>query len=102
MYALIVGADRLGRIPQTLALYGITVGHHVTGRNPAHQRSPNHIKGMDVVILFTDYLNHNAMRNYREFANKRQVKLIVCRSTNVDLVRNLDKIRADRHQFLVA
>jgi len=101
MHALIVGADRLGRIPETLALYGITVGHHVTGRNPAHQRSPSHIKGMDVVILFTDYLNHNAMRNYRDIANKRQVKLILCRSTQIDLIKNLDKIGAHR-QFLDA
>lgn len=101
MHALIVGADRLGRIPETLALYGITVGHHVTGRNPAHQRSPSHIKGMDVVILFTDYLNHNAMRNYRDIANKRQVQLIVCRSTQIDLIKNLDKMGAHR-QFLDA
>jgi hypothetical protein len=101
MHALIVGADRLGSIPQTLALYGITVGHHVTGRNPAHQRSPSHIKGMDVVILFTDYLNHNAMRNYREIANKRQVQLVVCRRTHCDLVKNLDKLQAHR-QFLDA
>ncbi|WP_348944763.1 DUF2325 domain-containing protein [Chitinibacter sp. FCG-7] len=94
MQALIVGADHLGNIPQTLAQFGITVGHHVSGRNPSHQRSPSHINGMDVVILFTDFLNHNAMRNYRDIAQKRNVRFVACRRSSCDLTRSLEKIGA--------
>ena len=92
MQALIVGADHLGNIPQTLAEYGISIGYHLTGRNPSHQRSPSHIKGMDVVILFTDCLNHTAMRNYRDVANKRQVQFVACRRSSSDLARMLEKL----------
>lgn len=96
MQALIVGADRLGSIPLTLAEFGITIGHHLSGRNPSHQRSPSHINGMDVVILFTDFLNHNAMRNYRDIAQKKNVRFVACRRSTCDLTRTLEKMGAVR------
>ncbi|QLG89451.1 DUF2325 domain-containing protein [Chitinibacter bivalviorum] len=93
MQAFIVGADALGNIPGVLAEYGIDIGYHLTGRNPSHQRSPSHIKGMDIVILFTDFLSHNTMRNYREVAQKRNVQFVACRRSVGDLKRNLELLR---------
>ncbi len=36
--ALIVGADRLGNIPDLLRDHNIAIRHHISGRDPAHQR----------------------------------------------------------------
>ncbi len=39
MNALVVGADRLGNIPEILLGFGIHIAHHVSGRNASHQRN---------------------------------------------------------------
>ncbi|GAA5786634.1 hypothetical protein GCM10007860_27840 [Chitiniphilus shinanonensis] len=96
MQAYIVGADTLGNIPQLLAEYGIHIGHHVTGRNPSHQRTPSGIKGMDLVILFTDFLGHNVMRNYRDAAQKQNVRFVACRRSTCALAQSLDRLGASR------
>ena len=36
--AVIVGADRLGNIPYLLKVHNITIKHHISGRDPAHQK----------------------------------------------------------------
>jgi hypothetical protein len=94
MQAFVVGADALGNIPRLLAEYGIDIGYHLTGRNPSHQRHPSHIKGMDIVILFTDFLSHNTMRNYRDVAQKRNVRFVACRRSTCDLAKSLEKMGA--------
>ena len=38
MNAMLVGADRLGNIPERLASLGITITRHVSGRSTTHQR----------------------------------------------------------------
>ncbi|SMC20423.1 hypothetical protein SAMN02745857_00951 [Andreprevotia lacus DSM 23236] len=96
MQAYIVGADVLGNIPDVLADYGIRIGHHVTGRNPSHQRKPAGIKGMDIVILFTDFLGHNVMRNYRQAAQAANVRFVACRRSTCALTTSLEKIAAKR------
>ena len=67
MDAVLVGADRLGNIPDVLAEFGLKIGHHITGREPKHQRSaPRLPGGTQLVILFTDFLGHNVMKAFRE------------------------------------
>jgi len=64
MNAVLVGADRLGNIPDSLAGFGIRIRRHVTGRLSAHQRStPVLPRDTDLLILFTDFLNHNVMKS---------------------------------------
>ena len=38
MNAVIVGADRLGNIPDVLAAFGIQIQRHITGRASVHQQ----------------------------------------------------------------
>ena len=38
MNAMLVGADRLGNIPDVLDEFGIRIAAHVTGRDRSHQR----------------------------------------------------------------
>jgi hypothetical protein len=65
---LIVGADRLGRIPNKLHKDGFKKIIHWNGRNKSFQNK-SIPKNVDMVILFWDFLNHNLMNNI-----KRQAK----------------------------
>jgi hypothetical protein len=80
MNALVVGADRLGNIPDVLGEFGIRILEHVSGRQSAHQRRGAAI-GSDtqLVILFTDFLGHNVMRSFRSLAQAEGVPVIACR-----------------------
>ena len=92
MQAYIVGADTLGNIPQLLAAYGIRIGHHITGRQPSHQRRPSGVRGMDLLILFTDFLGHNVMRHYRDAARDQNIRVIACRRSVGALSRSLAQL----------
>lgn len=80
MDAVLVGADRLGNIPDVLAEFGLKIRHHITGRDPKHQRQAQRLPGgTDVVILFTDFLGHNVMKAFREAARESGVPVVACR-----------------------
>lgn len=80
MNALIVGADRLGNIPDVLAAFGIRIAAHVSGRDSAHQRRSAPLPaGIQMVILFTDFLGHNVMQRFRDAASREDVMLVCCR-----------------------
>lgn len=52
MNALLVGADRLGNIPEVLAGFGIQIAAHVSGRDSSHQRRTAPLPaGIEIVIL---------------------------------------------------
>lgn len=90
MRALLVGADRLGNIPEVLADHGISVVGHVSGRNPAHQRRmPDSGRQADLMILFTDFLGHNVMRQFRDLAGRRRMRVLACRRSVSCLVTSL-------------
>jgi len=45
MDALLVGADRLGNIPDILDDFGIRIAAHVSGRDTSHQRRSSYRRG---------------------------------------------------------
>lgn len=91
MNALLVGADRLGNIPQLLGEYGISILRHVSGRAPAAQRSePPFPAGTELLILFTDFLGHNTMRGYRDAARRNGLRVVACRRSTCSLRCALD------------
>lgn len=90
MRALLVGADRLGNIPGVLAEHGISVIAHVSGRNPSHQRRlPDTGREADLLILFTDFLGHNVMKQFRDMAVRHGIRVLACRRSVACLVRGL-------------
>jgi hypothetical protein len=90
MNAVLVGADRLGNIPDSLAGFGIHIQRHVTGRSSVHQRSmPALPRDTDLLILFTDFLNHNAMKSYRNQAQVQGIPVIACRRSTSCLVESV-------------
>jgi hypothetical protein len=86
MNAVLVGADRLGNIPETLAALGIRVAHHIDGRQAGHQRRPSRLpSGTELLILFTDFLGHNVMRHFRDLARSQAVPVVACRRSTVSV-----------------
>lgn len=80
MNVVIVGADRLGNIPKLLMGFGIRIRQHISGRASAHQRVAAPLPdGTDLLILFTDFLNHNAMRSFRAQAQAQSIPVLACR-----------------------
>lgn len=84
--ALIVGGDRLGNIKYALYGRGIEISRHITGRDRKFQKFDRHsMSGVDLVILFTDFVGHNVMRNFRKLARENKVPFIACKRTICDI-----------------
>jgi hypothetical protein len=95
MNAMLVGADRLGSIPDRLAAFGITITRHVSGRNAMDQRRlPALPKNIDLLILFTDFLGHNVMRSFRSQAHADGVRVVACRRSASCLAEELSRCLA--------
>lgn len=93
---MIVGADRLGNIPDLLASLGIRVVEHISGRSPSHQRRLNGSPGdIQLLILFTDFLGHNVMKSFRELGKRHGLKVVACRRSASCLVQSLAGIRPE-------
>ncbi|MDR2092630.1 MAG: DUF2325 domain-containing protein [Azoarcus sp.] len=97
--ALIVGADRLGNIPEVLHQFGIRIAAHVSGRDSSHQRRSvaSLPAGVGIVILFTDFLGHNVMQSFRDAANRAGVSFVCCRRSVCALQQALGQ-RASREK----
>lgn len=91
MNAMLVGADQLGNIPRTLSEFGIRVNRHVSGRESAHQKKCISLPaGIDLLILFTDFLGHNVMRSFREAAQRDGVRIVCCRRSVCSVKQSLE------------
>ena len=78
--AVVVGADRLGNIPDLLKIHNISIKHHISGRDPAHQKKTLQLpSGTDLLILLTDFLGHNVMKTFRAAATKSGIRVVACR-----------------------
>lgn len=78
--AVIVGADRLGNIPDLLKQLNIAITQHISGRDPAHQKKTLQLpRGTDVLILLTDFLGHNVMKTFRQAAQRAGIRVVACR-----------------------
>jgi hypothetical protein len=82
---LVVGADRLGNIPELLAEFDIRIAAHVSGRQPGHQKRAALPAGVQLVILFTDFLGHNVMRQFRDRARAQGLPVLCCRRSTASL-----------------
>jgi hypothetical protein len=89
---IIIGADRLGNIESLLKERGFSDFKHITGRHPkAQKNNPISTSGAQLMILFTDFVGHNVMRNFRKQAREQQIPFIACKRSICDLAKNLDK-----------
>lgn len=90
MQAMLVGADNLGNIPLLLEEFGIKIAKHISGRNSSHQRKLDRLpSGVNLLILFTDFLGHNVMKHFRQLAYDNEVPIITCRRSVCALKQSL-------------
>lgn len=91
MNAIVIGADRLGNIPELLSEWNINITRHITGRHVAHQRKPHGLpRNTELLILFTDFLGHNVMRHFRNLALVEGIPFIACRRSASCLAQSLE------------
>jgi len=90
--AVVVGADRLGNIPDLLRRHNISILQHVSGRDPAHQKKSMQLpSGTQLVILLTDFLGHNVMKTFRCAAGQRGVPVLACRRSVCSMQQALEQ-----------
>ena len=78
--AVVVGADRLGNIPDLLKGHNIAIRQHISGRDPAHQKKTLQLpSGTELLILLTDFLGHNVMKTFRAAAQRAGIRVLACR-----------------------
>ena len=97
-HALLIGCDGkyLKGIKAVLATYGISVIRHVEGRH-RHEQSRvtvNIPQKTDLMIIFTDYLNHNIKNLYYDAVKGTGIKTIICKRSAPLLNQHLGKLYA--------
>jgi hypothetical protein len=75
MTVLVVGADRLGNIPEKLQEEGAKEIIHWSGRSKSYLNKTIP-KKVDMVILFWDFLNHNLMSNIKHQAKAAGIPVV--------------------------
>lgn len=89
--AVIIGADRLGNIPELLNRLDISITHHISGRDPSHQKKTLQLPtGTDLVILLTDFLGHNVMKTFRRAAQRAGIRVVACRRSVCSMQQALE------------
>lgn len=76
MSVLIVGADNLGRIEKELQDLGIYRIEHITGRNAVDKKKFNIPKATRLIVVLTDYINHNTAQNVKQLAKSKGIPLV--------------------------
>ncbi len=100
MSILILGGDKIDPIRKLLMTLGVDDIIHWTARNQKNGRKKDKPipSGVDMVVMLTNFLNHNAMKHYRSEAKakglpivygKRNIECI--KSEFVKVINSLDK-----------
>ena len=75
MTILIVGADNLGNIEKNLQELDIKEVVHVTGRNTINRKSCKLPATITLVLILTDFVNHNTAGVYKKQAKVSGIPL---------------------------
>jgi hypothetical protein len=89
MAALIVGADRLGNIPDVLKANGINEFTHITGRKKG-MRNLSVPSNCDLVIFLTDFIEHPTLKNMKQQVKQLNIPCIYSKRSVTDLQLKLD------------
>ncbi|MCL6479914.1 MAG: DUF2325 domain-containing protein [Peptococcaceae bacterium] len=76
MSILVVGADHLGDIAVNLKSMGCKSLTHLKGRKNIHRRNLQIPEGTDLVLVMTDYVDHNIARFIRDSAKSRSIPVV--------------------------
>lgn len=100
MSILILGGDKINPIREVLMNLGVDDIIHWTARNQKNGRKKDKPipSGVSMVVMLTNFLNHNAMKHYRSEAKTKGLPIVYStrnieciKSEFVKAVSNLDK-----------
>ena len=75
MVILVVGADKLGNIPNHLQEQGAKKIVHWNGRAKSFQNRKIP-KEVDKILIFCDFINHNLMNNIRKQSKSNNIPVV--------------------------
>ncbi len=90
MNALLIGADRLGNIPNLLENRGIEEYTHWDGRKKG-MRKLKIPQDTDVVIIFTDFIEHRLTEKIKSETKSLNIPCIFSRRAVSDLSKQMDR-----------
>ncbi|MDR5658788.1 DUF2325 domain-containing protein [Serpentinicella sp. ANB-PHB4] len=90
MTALLVGADRLGNIPNALTDYGFEDYIHWDGRKKK-MRSLAIPTEVNMIIVFHDFIEHNITKIIKQKAKQMNIPCVFSRRSCSDMVYQLEK-----------
>lgn len=75
---LVIGGDRLGNIVDLLQEQGFREVHHITGRKSSQisVKIPNSVR---LILVLTDFVNHNLAKTVKSQAKDRDVPILFCK-----------------------
>ena len=76
MSILMIGGDKVASITDMLQGYGVDEVIHWDGRNKSSITRKEIPGRTDCIVMLTSYLNHNAMKYFKNQAKKRDIPLI--------------------------
>lgn len=91
MSFLLVGGDRLGNIKDNLKASGATKIKHVTGRKKG-QYFVDLPDQLDVVLIFTDFINHGLATKIKKSAQKKGVKILYSKRSWSHVAKALETV----------
>ena len=89
MTVLLVGADQLGNIPKELKKTGCREIIHWSGRKKMQLRK-NIPQGVDMVIVFHDFVNHTQMNSIKDQAKELKLPILFSRRAVTDLKQKIE------------
>ncbi|MDM5337177.1 DUF2325 domain-containing protein [Fictibacillus enclensis] len=94
---LIVGGDHLGKIKKRLEHEGVEEIIHVSGRKArmSQKEIPNHV---DLVLVLTDYINHEFSTAIKKKANKQAIPVCYSKRSWCSIHESLEKADLLKHK----
>ena len=89
MSVLILGGDKINPIMDVLTELGVDKIIHWTARNQKSGRKRDKVipSKVSIVLMLTNFLNHNAMKHYRAEAKAKGLPIVYA-TRNVECVRS--------------
>ncbi|MFZ5649179.1 MAG: DUF2325 domain-containing protein [Bacillota bacterium] len=93
MSIFVVGADHLGEIEVNLKNLGCRCLTHLKGRKNIHRRNLHIPEGTDLVLVLTDYVDHNIARSIKDSAKSKCIPVIFSRRSWACLSQKINCLR---------
>jgi len=95
MSVLVIGGDKVNNIFEILKDLGATQILHWDARKKTSVTKKDIPKNVDIVVMLTSFLNHNAMKYFKAQAKKRALPFICAKSSATCVYSEFEKVMKD-------